>query len=162
MSGLDMRELTINKFDCNKTIIEYTNNRERALEELQIILMDKLLVSSNYKVHFIDLYGRGSSLGIFNNDLAENAKYGFYTCASNTDLTEFFKCMEEHINNTSTKIGPLKNLNEFNQRNNQKINETIIVFYDFPYGITSEYVDKIELISNQAKRCGLYIYIIKL
>lgn len=154
-----MRELAIVNSVSNKTIIAYTQNKYTALEQIQIILMNKL-VSQNYNMHFIDLQGRGASLGVFNNKLDENAKYGFHTYISQKDLSIFFTSIEEQINNISTKIGPLNDIHEYNRRNAEKIREAIIVFYDFPYGIASEYIKKLALINNQAQRCGLSIYIL--
>lgn len=148
--------------DCTSPIKYYFNfsseTKKIAAEQIQLIILQLLRCApiNSYEIYFVDPKDRGADLGILNAAGEENEKIAIFARNSKTEIRDLLIQLEKKIDVISAQLGAYSNVCQYNSKEQLKIKEHVLVLFDFPDSFEEEDISRLNIICQNAQRCGIH------
>lgn len=146
-----------------KVLVNYCDhNKAKVVSGFQSIVFRiiRSMPPNSFKVTFIDPMDRGTNLGRLQKLTALS---GCGLCdkpaASRANITSQLKAIEAEVDEMSLKLATIGTIYDYNKTNDPVMEHNIVVIHDFPEGFDRTSLESLEVLINNAQKCGISIFI---
>lgn len=158
----------IKKESFERPIKLYIENDSRNKKEVSIGIQNLIykminrIPAGRINISFIDPIDRGSNLGLLQKLINLPGGQLFDAVATTKEaIAGELKKIEKEIDLVTNALGDYESIYESNKINGTAFPNRLIVLFDFPKNITQQALDSLEVIINNANKCGISIILIK-
>lgn len=140
------------------------HTKAKVVEGIQSVLskLIKNIPPGEFDITYIDPIDRGSNLGVLQKLTSDKLKGGviFRSIASSREeINDALKGIQSEIDFISRSLGKRSSMYEYNAQNKKKMINHYIVINDYPKNFTQISYDAMEVILNNADKCGVSVII---
>lgn len=160
MNGSFEIPMVFSAYESNIIYFKYLEQDKGDISScVQLYLLQKIrcCASGTNEIYFMDPKDRGRNLGILTASDTENADIGIFVKNTPEGINEFFSKTIQKIDSMQGTLGSVESVKTYNERNEKKIPETILVFNDIEECIDHNTITNFKTIFENAKRCGITI-----
>lgn len=129
------------------------------INSILLRIISKMPINS-FRITYVDPIARGSNLKRLK---VLSELNGCHICgkpaANKTDVALQLKILENLVDELSLTLATIGTVYDYNNLYKNKINYNIIVLNDFPNGLVGSALDSLEVIINNANKCGISVII---